>query len=393
MTQAWLATGVSWLVVAGITVAPGDPAPPNAKSPALATPPAGVAVKLSTDGLVLDAHDQRELATRVAAAADELADAARKAERAGEARTALDRYLTAANWILAYQIEPMASRLLLDVPQPDDADTALAFVNRARAQLARAASIFKTIKDDPALVEPNERWTLSDRLEALQGFASAFQAVWRTDYAGDSQRDEALTQAAGRLSVAREDDREVVAAGAQLWQAYLYAARGRTERAIDLLPSVMTNPTGARRYGFYARVLRCRLLVAAHESYSASIALLARLEEQAMQWFIRHERGQQAQRVAALVRRQITAQWAEHLRQAGQPERAAWCDRAIGEIDVDYFDPSEPVSVLRLSTAAPAIVDLSAPAGKIDPSAAKGDKPDEDGDKPIENEGESEHGE
>ena len=66
----------------------------------------------------------------------------------------------------------------------------------------------------------------------------------------------------------------------------------------------------------------------------------------------------QAQRAAALVRRQITMKWAEVLRGEDKPDRAAWCERSIARIDEDYFTGDEPAELLRLGLAAPAIVDL-----------------------------------
>lgn len=321
-------------------------------------PPDPVAIKLSVDNLPLEAQNEEDFAARAAETANRLITTAQDAENRGQLRVAFEAYLTAANWILAYQIEPMASRLLLDAPLPSDPKNATLHVSRARAQLARAASIWKKIENDTNQVDDEETWRLTDRLESLQGFANAFQAIWRTDYAGESQRDEALSIAAGGLSIAREDERESVAAGAQLWQAYLYAARGKHERAADLLPDAVTEPDGAKRFGFFARVLRCRLMARAYHAHSASISLLARLEERATKWFVHRNRVQEAQRVAALARRRVLSDWAKALREEGLLERAKWCERAIAEIDVDYFSPNEPVSVLRLHQAAPAVVSL-----------------------------------
>lgn len=314
-------------------------------------------VSLSSEGLPLGAASERELAAKVAEKTDSLITAAQDHENNDRLRQAFDGYLAAANWILAYQIEPMSTRELLQVAQPGDADAALVLVNRARAQLARAATIWKSIEDDEKQVDSSDRFTLADQLESLQGFANAFWALWRTDYASDSQRDETLAQAAGRLSIAREDERPDVALAAQLWQAYLYFVRGRNDRTIDLLPDAMTEPDQAVRYEFFSRILRCRALVRENRGHSSAIALLARLEHSAPEWFNQPAARLEAQRAAGLARRQVLAAWAAQFRQASETQRAEWCDEAIADVDRKYFSSPESAPLLRLETAAPKVTD------------------------------------
>lgn len=348
-----------------IAAADNDSARPKASMP--------FAVILSAEALPLGAENERELAVKVAEKSDSLIAAAQDHEQKDQLRQAFDGYLAAANWILAYQIEPMATRELLQAAQPSDADAALVLVNRARAQLARAATIWKSIENDEKQVDSGDRFRLADQLESLQGFANAFWALWRTDYASDSQRDETLAQAAGRLSIAREDDRPHVALAAQLWQAYLYFVRGRSERTIDLLPDAMTEPDQAVHYEYFSRILRCRALVRETQGFSSAIALLARLEHSASEWFDEPAARLEAQRVAGLARRQVLNNWAAQFRKSSEPDRAKWCDEAIADIDRKHFSTPESAPLLRLETAAPRITDIPFQSPQPAPQDTPGD--------------------
>lgn len=321
--------------------------------PVLAAPRNLPNVRLFTGDYPSSVQNEQQLADYARHFADVLG---RRADRADDPTRELDLRLLAANWILAYQIEPMATRMLLGMPEEQDAADGGGFASAAGKHLARADELLEQLAGK---VEEAEALR-SRRMQAeyLAAFAGAFEVLWRDDFDDDESRDLAFSDAASELSIVLEDNREEVAVAAQLWQAYLYVQRSRLTRAVDLLPAAISDPGGSRRYGLYARLMRCRLTAEMVEGAAASVALLARMEERCLTWFGKEDRRRAAQRTAALFRRQLTDGWGEALNTAGQTQRAQWCERMVSEIDRDYFPPPGPHEVLRLGRAIPAIVEL-----------------------------------
>ncbi len=270
----------------------------------------------------------------------------------------VDRHLDAANWILSYTIEPMASRRLLDIAEDGDAAAALTNVAEAKRQLDAAAHQLDELVQAGRL-ESDEQWSRMNTLSGLSAFVAAFESIWQ-ERDSDEARREAISDAAYGLAVVLEDRRKDVALTARLWQAYLNAQIGKLARATELLPEAMSKPEKPMGVGTYARILRCRYSAGPEGGYPVAIALLARLEERCLQWFRDDPRAYPAQRAAALVRRQVLGDWEKLLQDAGHPDRAEWCADAIKRIDHVYFDTETPATVLRLEFAAPPMVDLDA---------------------------------
>lgn len=305
----------------------------------------GVTVRLTPDAPVAD----------VSVVAAKLVE---RAEAAGESVESVDLRLEAANWMMAYELEPAATRLLLGIPHPDDATRAAGVVAAAAAQLARAESILDKLPS--GAMSDGDRRLREEECEKLDAFATAFGSIWPDAPAKIEDREDALKEAAFALADVLEDDRREVAFGAQVWQAYLYGMSGREKRANDLLPAVMepVKPEDGS-FGLYARLLRCRFMAEGEGGCVAPVALLARLEEQCGEWYEDAALRDPARRTVALVRRQLLQSWAGRFREAGQADRAAWCDRMVKQLDDKYFDSDDAPAVLRLRQAVPSIVDLS----------------------------------
>lgn len=289
------------------------------------------------------------------------ADEAREAEEAGGSPGSLeefDRRLLAANWIMARRLEPMASRILLGLPEEGDAAEAAQIVATAQAQLQRAAQLWAehSVENGPDS-EDEQRRQRREHLEALRAFGRAFAALWPSAPVEEERHEEVLREAASGLSIVLDAERSDVAAAATLWQAYLYARGGRQERALDLLPLALKPLKYGDRSGYYARLLRCRLLVEQGGGASAALALLTRIEESCGEWFDAKTAQDQARGTARLLRRQTAAGWAETLQKENKPQLAAWCHGLVDRLDQGR-NGHTPDALLRLEYAIPALVNL-----------------------------------
>lgn len=307
----------------------------------------------------------------------------KRAEAARGALESFDRHLLAANWMMAYELEPMATRLLLRASESKDAASVAEKLAVVADQLEAARKVWETLREDKSLSR-DARWQREGRLAGLRAFAEAFASLWPTPEVKKETRRAALRRAASDIAVVLEDDRPGVAAGAQLWQAYLYAQSDRLPRAIDLLPAALSKPPNGDVFGFYARLLRCRYVAREHGGFAAAAALLARIEKRGADWFEAESDQEAASRAAALVRRSVLADWEKSFREAGKPQRAQWCRAAIARLDEQFFPPGSPNEVLRLLRAVPYLVDeaqlkeaLKEKQKKPQPSALEEDpKPD-----------------
>ena len=277
--------------------------------------------------------------------------------------------LETANWILARQIEPAASRLFWEQPRPGDPENILHLVGLAKAQLAIAAEMEGKGKVDTAGDEDPSGECRRIRL-TLHAFADAMEALFAgEDKASENgqppadslpvQRSTALRRAASGLAIATEDAAPEVVAASIFWQALLLEQAGRRDRVMTLLPQPLTVPPGdGRTWGLMARVFRCRLLCRqgddqADRGFAAASALLLQLEERAHEWFADPTRRRDAIRACALERLDVTRRWSRVTGVQSDTVQSDWLDQAEQRILEAHFHPDTPATVLRMELAIP----------------------------------------
>ena len=292
-----------------------------------------------------------------------------RAATAGDGLEGFEALLTAANWTLAYEIEPMASRLVLGIARPDDAAAALRLVALAREQLERAAEIWEAIADSEQ-VDRGARWRLGAQLETLQSFADGFAAIWSAGEDEDATAELRRGAASDLALVLESDDREVAAAGL-LWQSFMYTLNGNCVRAMELLPPVLNPTDDLISFDLFARLVRCQCTAGELDGPVAAVALLARLEERSTSWTSANLQSNSARRTVAFFRRRVLANWAARLEAGGDSEMAEWCVEQIEKIDANQFSNGEAGELLRLGLAAPEVVRLEGVEAVLSPPPAE----------------------
>ena len=292
-------------------------------------------------------------------------------ERAAELRSVtqgLPHHLTAggplaaANWILARQIEPAASRWFLDIALADDRVNVLTAVRHARSELSRARaagpSAESTTRPAGATALPPEEHLL----ETLDTLARAIEAVF-----SEGEVDANLTangQPPFQLALLLEDDRPTVASAARLWRAALFTRLGRGDRALALLPHPLAELSAENpRFDFYSRLFRCRC-IADRGGYAAACMLLLQIEGRCHEWFTDPQDQADAKRASALLHTRILARWRDALDAETPSGERDWCADAIERIRGTACHTAERCPVLRLELAVPMLV-----AAPDDPTA------------------------
>lgn len=367
---------LSSILVLGL-ISPGDPpnspqeAPPADPStaPSVSTPDSAGEFLLSSLVYPDGVQDETAFAVYLARQAELLVS------RVDEASTDEQRIaaaLESANWILARQIEPAASRLFWEHPLPDDPEHILDLVGEAKAQLAIAAEWEGKAKVDTA--EDGDLLGESHQIRlTLHAFADAIEVHFSGDDKASEngpppadpspiQRATALRRAASGLAIATEDAAPEVVAAAIFWQALLLEKAGRRDRVMTLLPRPLTAPPGdGRRWGFLARVFRCRMLCRygddhADRGFAAASALLLQLEERAHEWFADPTRRRDAIRACALERLDITRRWSRAPGSQSDTVQSDWLEQAERRILDTHFGPDTPPTMLRLELAVPMLM-------------------------------------
>ncbi|MFH0983013.1 MAG: hypothetical protein V2A79_15950 [Planctomycetota bacterium] len=314
-----------------------------------ASQPAGLLWELSPSIYPEGVHDEEHYLREVHAQCEGYAALAREA---ADPAQAVESELAAANLILARETEPFASRRLLGLSQPEDEASMRSALASARRRLGSAADRLENWVDEDVPGRDRHR----DRLETLQSFATALEAVWRPgddEAAAQTRRDGVVS-----LAVLLEHERKDVASAAAVWQAVLYRQLGRPDRALELLPLATDRAEReARTYQLLSRLLRCRL-IADRGGYAAACALLLQIEERIVEWFGTDEARAAAAHAAMLTRVQVLALWRDTLDPATEADEIQWCNRAIERIHGDAAVEGGSSPVLRLEETIPLIVPL-----------------------------------
>jgi hypothetical protein len=269
--------------------------------------------------------------------------------------------LAAANLILAEQLEPACTRRFFQLDPPPQKDDALAvapalarsdvLIAEAEASLPPAAE--HDAPDEDARTIDRRGDELHRTVETLKAFAQALRAYLTAEADADPAR--TARRAASGLSVLLEDDNPQVAAAAAFWQACLRATDPDPTPALAVLdPAVIDPPPGSLRFGFFSRLLRCRVL-AARGGSAAALALLLQVEERANDWFKADAERADAVRACAWLRLRILQDWHDRLDSTSQVDERTWCSSQMETLRAQRFSDARSSALMRLSQAIPII--------------------------------------
>ncbi len=371
------------------------PASP-AQRPALLAPggseqtdPAGVAaptqgpelLPAQPDLQLVPIDDSEDEASYVRTIADRAGAMVDKAAQTDDPVDRADLLLAAANLILAFELEPSCTRRLLGMPaggrsgtpagatgvepaSPPDEASAVSGRRPTAELLDRAASLIAQADATLVAIESLEA-ELADqlnqrrqRVRVLLAFAGAIRAYLLDDQRGEEGP--GLRGASSKLAPILEDADTKVAAAARFWQACLRALEDDPTAALARLEPVLVDPgRSTNPYGFFARLLRCRLL-ARRGHPAGALSLLLQIEERCNDdWFDRPERAA-ALRTVALVRTQILRDWHGRLATDTHADERKWCRDRIEQL-IDLRLAGDSVTVLRLTPAVPIVAVAPAP--------------------------------
>ena len=288
------------------------------------------------------------ISTQVARIAQEVSGGGTPLHRA-------NRLLTAANLILAHQLEPACSRRLLHVETPGAAAEEL----RGHLDLAK-----KLIGEANAALEAAEEGSKQDadrlhdtrhRADLLHAFSQALRAYLLP--AASSEPDRTMRRAASHLSALLEENDPAIASAARLWHGCLRAHEADPKPALSTLDYALASPPhSGLRQAFFARLLRIRL-IAGQGGFAAAVGLLSQLEERCEEWFSKDSDAEDALRATTLVAIQILIDWHDSLSPSTQAQERRWCADRIKRLRESRF--GDPVrTVLRLEKAIPIMEEL-----------------------------------
>ena len=300
--------------------------------------------------------------------AQEVAALTERAAQVPDAPKRAELQLTAANLILAVQLEPACTRALLELPIEQTPAELRHVFEQARSLLAEAQESLsqpQAEKVAPAAedAQARKRAELVQVSGVLQAFATGLEAYLLP--ADDSEQTTTARKAASGLAVLLEQDNQAVAAAASLWHAALRARSGEPERVLAFVPLTLKEPGREELpYAFFSRLLRCRLIAARPQGAAAALALLYQLEERCNEWFTEPAPRAQAFHAASLVELEILGTWHARLSKPEQEPARQWCRNQMQAVTKERFaEPSRPV--YRLGNAVPLL--LMPPAKDLPP--------------------------
>jgi len=329
-------------------------------------------------GFADDGAFMESVTSRVTALQQQAADADDPQRKAGF-------LLAAANLILAEQLEPACTKRFFQLDPPPqkpvlsrEGDDALAIapalaradvlIAEAKASLRPPAEHDAADEDAPTTEPRGHSFAAQDKelhrtVETLKAFAQALRAYLTAEADADPAR--TPRRAASGLSVLLEDDNPQVAAAAAFWQACLRAGDPDPTPALAVLdPAVIDPPPGSLRFGFFSRLLRCRVL-AARGGSAAALALLLQVEERANDWFKADAERADAVRACAWLRLRILQDWHDRLDSTSQVDERTWCSSQMETLRAQRFSDARSPTLMRLSQAIPII---ARPPGPVAPT-------------------------
>jgi hypothetical protein len=310
-----------------------------------------------------------QLAPRPHAADDRafrLSVAAKAAELVGQSENAADPIaragflLSAANHLLAGELEPGSSRLLLEL-EPDPAAGAAGEVfDRIDGLLSRVGAALDEVSGPRG--EDERLAAAASRLDTLLAFSQALRVVLDEDRSMEAAR--RARRAASDLSVLLEASHPGVVAAATLWQAVLRSREEDVSVALGILDAPLSDPPRqALSHAFFSRLLRTRLL-ARQGSFAASVALLSQMEDRCEFWFVNERDREDAIRTVNWFRMLTLRDWVGKFTGDAGRAGAEWCEVKIRALREEHFK-EDSVTVFRLGAVIPLLSD--APGGERSP--------------------------
>ncbi|GJM23725.1 MAG: hypothetical protein DHS20C16_01400 [Phycisphaerae bacterium] len=297
----------------------------------------------------------------------------RWAARETEAQSELEKFdvkLASANWILSRQISGSVSRVLLRADKKDDRDQIEAALSSAQILLDDAEGLWAKVLKSGELPDAYDS-TRAKNLSGLRVMHDVFRSMWPKVETTEDARKEAMREAANQLSILLKDERKEVSAAAQLWQGYLYAARGNLAGALQLWPRTLEPISVPYGVNLYTRLMQCRTIVKKDQAYTAGVALLLNLEQTVVRRISDADESVEAQATVAFIRRQFFTEWRKKLTEEGELDRAAWCSRMVETIDVDHDPGDGVVKMLPMESAAPDFVKLDKAIARLNEPAKR----------------------
>lgn len=329
------------------------------ESPGGASPTDANGLKLPRIQLAPRPHAADDDAFRqtVAAKAAELVG---QSENAAEPLARAGFLLSAANHLLAGELEPECTRLLLELEPDRAAGVAVETMDRIDGLLSRVGAALDEVSgprgDDERLA------AAASRLDTLSAFSRALRAVLDGDRSTEAAR--RARRSASDLSVLLEDNRPGVVAAATLWQAVLRSREEDVSVALGILDAPLSDPPRqALSHAFYSRLLRTRLL-ARQGSFAASLALLSQMEDRCEFWFINEREREDAIRTVNWFQLLTLRDWAGKFTGDAGRAGAEWCEEKIQALREEHFKGNS-ATVFRLGAAIPLLSE--SPGGERSP--------------------------
>jgi hypothetical protein len=263
--------------------------------------------------------------------------------------------LAAANQILAFLLEPVCSRRILNLPiDPHDFG-----IEWTRSLLDQADGLLTGAE---AIVEPGSEGAdprkeipagLPEHARTLRAFSGALRAYLLVGE--DEERQSRARKAASQLSPLMEQDNPRVVAAATLWQALLRSMEDEPDRVLTVLDLALADlPPDSMPYTLFSRLLRCRL-IAHRGGIAAASGLLLQLEERCQDWLTDDTLRDDAIRAIQLERIRIMALWGQQSSGEDAAASRRWCrERAASLVQEAFTEPGE--AVMRLSPAVPVLI-------------------------------------
>lgn len=301
---------------------------------------------------------------RLAAVRDQIEAGIQGAMASDDPLVRAEGLLQAANKSLAHLLEPYATEQFLRLER-EDAKThhsgAMTVLDQAQTLLADAAGALAKLSTDDA---PD----LRRRADRLDGFAFAMRIAMGLDASAEPGKE--IRRAVSKLSPLLESSEPTVAGAAAFWRAWVLSTDSDPRAAFDGLElSVSEISKEAPRYGFFKRLIRCRL-IAAGKGEPAALALLSQVEERIDEWFQTEADRLDAIRTIGLFQLQTLQAWHNRLDEKTEAEERGWCIKEMQRVRNERFAGGDSETVLRLIESVP-LLHLPAPVPPPAPAPEK----------------------
>lgn len=272
--------------------------------------------------------------------------------------------LALANWTLARQLEPAASRHILRLDERAFDASARRLLDEVMANLDAAERELRDSAPSPGAPAESAA-ALSRQATILRTFADALRVIASSHEDGRAADDGSTRPDAAavrrELSTLLEADQPAVTSATAMWLAELPADRENLRATLRVLDPVLREPSReSPMFGLYQRLGRCRIL-AADGGYGAALTLLMQLEERCVDWF-EGALANAAGRTVAWNELLILKRWHDDLPPDASDERQ-WCLSRFDQLVTRHFQGGDATaaapSLARLGLAIPLLVSIS----------------------------------